>query len=231
MRKIRRRIFETNSSSSHVICVTKNDRVLTEEDFKDYPEHLYIHNGELDLSWREEDFVFDRHPFKFLCTFEDKLRFVIASLCGNNYNTDKKETFETILNTVKIICPEVKSIKLPKSYSSVWFDEKNCEYIADSIVHYNYDTKRYYYIKNGNEWTVQPTDMEKEVPFYGSIDHQSSGLLQRFLLREGITIKEFLENKKYVVIIDGDEYCDWDSFKYSGLIDIKNIEKEFGADD
>lgn len=42
----------------------------------------------------------------------------------------------------------------------------------------------------------------------------------------GISLKEFLTNKKYVVICDGDEYCVWEEMKRSGLINSDSIEKE-----
>ena len=49
--------------------------------------------------------------------------------------------------------------------------------------------------------------------YFGYVDHQSKGLLQDFLEKEGISLSEFLINKKYVVIIDGDEYCIYDIMK------------------
>ena len=52
-------------------------------------------------------------------------------------------------------------------------------------------------------------------------------MLQGFLEKENITLKEFLFNKKYIIIIDGDEYCMFDKAKESGLINMSNIQKEF----
>ncbi len=57
----------------------------------------------------------------------------------------------------------------------------------------------------------------KEVPYYGSIDHQSMGLLQGFLERQNISLEEFLKDPRYVVIIDGDEYCAWQKMFDAGL--------------
>ena len=59
--------------------------------------------------------------------------------------------------------------------------------------------------------------------YYGSVDED---ILSSFLKNENISLKEFLTNKKYVVIVDGDEYCIWDSLKKSGLVDASEIEKE-----
>lgn len=54
--------------------------------------------------------------------------------------------------------------------------------------------------------------------YYGDIDHQSYGLLQRFLDNNKITLEEFLLNPKYVVVIDGDEYCQLETYQNAGLL-------------
>ena len=59
---------------------------------------------------------------------------------------------------------------------------------------------------------------------YGYVDID---ILTPFLENEGISLREFLTNKKYVVIVDGDEYCIWDSMKQSGLVNMDEIEKEY----
>lgn len=41
-----------------------------------------------------------------------------------------------------------------------------------------------------------------------------------------IDLAEFLTNKKYVVICDGDEYCIWEDLKEKGIINTAAIEKE-----
>ena len=58
---------------------------------------------------------------------------------------------------------------------------------------------------------------------YGSVDED---ILSPFLEKENVSLNEFLTNKKYVVIVDGDEYCIWDSLKNSGLVNVNEIEKE-----
>ena len=181
-RKIRRGCFQTNSSSEHVLCLMKTDKPVTEETFEN--EYFYLRNdGILDYTYEEDDFYFGRSPFRVLCTFRDKLMFVIASYCGG-YTTNAEEEFEKILKIVQEINPNIKGIKLPKSY---------------------------YYDKI----------------FYGDIDHQSAGLLQKFLVSHNLTIKDFLSNGKYIVIITGDEYTIYDDLKDFGLINLDNIEEEF----
>lgn len=67
-------------------------------------------------------------------------------------------------------------------------------------------------------------DYDWDKIFYGYVDED---ILTPFLEKEDVTLKDFLLNKKYIVIVDGDEYCVWDSLKKAGIIDEKNIEKEF----
>ena len=67
--------------------------------------------------------------------------------------------------------------------------------------------------------------------YYGEIDHQSYGLLQHFLNKNNISLEEFLFNPKYIVIIDGDEYCEFKTLCNSGIIDKNKIEVFGGAVD
>lgn len=60
--------------------------------------------------------------------------------------------------------------------------------------------------------------------YYGYIDED---ILTGFLKDEGIDLKEFLTNKKYVVIVDGDEYCIWSDVKKCGLVNKEAIESEY----
>ena len=61
-------------------------------------------------------------------------------------------------------------------------------------------------------------DLDTPVVEYGNIDHQSYGLLDRFLKKYKVTLKEFITNPKYVVVIDGDEYCAFQKYKDLGLL-------------
>ena len=58
-------------------------------------------------------------------------------------------------------------------------------------------------IVEGFDW-----DACKEVcgEYTGSVDHQSDGVLTVFLRQNNISVEEFLLNKQYWVIVDGDEY-------------------------
>lgn len=52
-------------------------------------------------------------------------------------------------------------------------------------------------------------------------------ILTGFLREENITIEEFLKNKRYIVIVDGDEYCIYKDMKEHGLINTNNIVREY----
>ena len=65
--------------------------------------------------------------------------------------------------------------------------------------------------------------------YYGDIDHQSTGLLKECLLGEDISLEEFLTNKKYVIIIDGDEYDTFLDEIDSGIVDLSSIKKAYSA--
>lgn len=66
-------------------------------------------------------------------------------------------------------------------------------------------------------------------PCFGWVDHQSAYLLDDFLKKENIDVEKFIRNPKYIVIIDGDEYCIYDDMKECGLIKTENIEREYQA--
>lgn len=68
-------------------------------------------------------------------------------------------------------------------------------------------------------------ETKEDKPYYGYVDED---ILTGFLEKNKIDLKEFLTNKKYVVICDGDEYCTWIDIKKSGLIALDEIEYEYG---
>ena len=66
-------------------------------------------------------------------------------------------------------------------------------------------------------WSFEPKDE------YMGVDETT---LPYWLKELGITLEEFLVNKKYAVICDGDEYCIWEDLKEKGIINTAAIEKE-----
>ena len=182
-RQIRSSVFETNSSSMHSLVVKKDDGCYADNELR---RHLWLGNDGIWKIWDEDDITFGRYPFKCLCTFESKVRYAIASLCG--WRKDAAEQFEEIECIVKEVIPECTGIELPK-VSWIW-----------------------------------NADGDDKIS-YGSVDED---ILSPFLKEENISLKEFFTNKKYVVIVDGDEYCIWNDLKNSGLVNANEIEKEFG---
>ena len=55
--------------------------------------------------------------------------------------------------------------------------------------------------------------------------------LKNFLKDRGISLKEFLTNKKYVIIVDGDEYCALDKLVYSGLFNRSAVVDTYNVSD
>ncbi len=55
---------------------------------------------------------------------------------------------------------------------------------------------------------------------------QDYGGLEKFLKARNISIEDFLKKKRYIVIIDGDEYNAWDKLKDSGIVDKSAIKEE-----
>ena len=212
-RQIRRSCFETNSSSMHSLVIKKEDEYV---DPKKESENIYIHDGALSMIW---NLYFDRVPFEILTSFYDKLRYAIASLCTSD------EQFETeFLPIIREILPEVKTVRFGEEQKTYYYDEDGNEvkpeWYGDGL----------FYVKNGEK--KKPIPKARVVgKDYGGVDHQSVGLLQGFLKGEGISLKEFLTNRKYVVIIDGDEYGAWGDVKRSGLINLDKIEREYPPDD
>lgn len=181
--QIRSSVFETNSSSMHSLVVKKEDGYYADNELR---RHLWIHNDGVWKIRNDEDITFGRYPFNCLCTFESKVRYAIASLCG--WRKDAEERFKEIETLVKEIIPECTSIELPTPWG--WDDDED----------------------------------EDDKTSYGSVDED---ILSPFLKAENVSLREFLTNKKYVVIVDGDEYCIWKDLKRSGLVNENEIEKEY----
>ena len=66
-----------------------------------------------------------------------------------------------------------------------------------------------------------------DVPDFGSIDHQSAGLLTGFLKYYNLSLEDYLVRKDVVVIIDGDEYCELSNLIKCGLIQSDSIVLRF----
>lgn len=234
LRVIRRNCFETNSSSQHSIVVTKNNTHVTEAELlgnnsdsdDNYFEHVYIYSdGKVGL--RDVRDGFGRYPFQLLTTFKEKLAYAMCEYLGCLYPDDPKfqEYYEMFTEITREVVPGFKEFYIPNKEFDIYLDDdgnmiphKDLKYdhwdSENSVFVYNYKDK------NGEYKTAKfDEDNYLDAPNIGGVDHQSMGLLKNFLKERGIRLKEFLTNKKYVVVIDGDEYCDFDKYLKAGLID------------
>lgn len=172
--KIRRGVFETNSSSQHSLVIKKTSERYTKEEIL---ENMYIYNdGTIHIN--DDMQSFGRSPFRMLYRPIDKLLYLIAS-----YNKDQIKINE-LIDIFKKNVPEVKDIIFPTE----WGEDNKID--------------------------------------YGYIDHQSFGLVNIYMDEKNVSAEDFIFDKKYIIIIDGDEYCEWDNFKQSGLINIDDIEED-----
>ena len=87
----------------------------------------------------------------------------------------------------------------------------------------------FYYKRDGLKHPARRIEFVYEKPDIPGVDHQSNRLLDTFLKVKGINLKEFILNKKYIVVIDGDETDTWSEFKNCGLVDKSQIIEEYGA--
>lgn len=248
-RQIRSSVFETNSSSSHSIVITKNDHILTPEDAwhngmswgeieNNNLEYMCIDKHNHAANFYERELTFGRSPFKILTSFEDKIAYAIASFCGDySHSSDEEKVnyLNEIINIAHEVFPELEDIKLPMKEIDVYLDLNGNE-LKDEDVLYNFSVSResafyhFYKDKDGKKHPAKKADYVYDAPNVPGIDHQSSGLLESFLKRQNITLREFLLNKKYIIIVTGDEYDDWRDLKRSDLIDNEAITFEYTID-
>lgn len=228
-RVVRRGCFETNSSSQHSIVVLKEDgKYDPETDFSYGLEH----ENHIDV-WSEEDLTFGRYPFEILSTLEEKVCYAIASYCGYMNRKFCESFVEKLVGIIREDLPDFKEIILPKENKRVYLDIDGKELTEDDVHYRNTDNGHIYvYVDDkGAEWEAEETDYTVQEDYYGYVDHQSSGLLEGFLKKNNITLKEFLFNKKYIVIIDGDEYNTFGKACKAGIIDLNNMEQIFPVHD
>lgn len=78
-------------------------------------------------------------------------------------------------------------------------------------------------------------DVDPNEPFgwgsWGHIDHQSQGNLTLALEKENISAEDFIDDDKYVIVIDSDEICYLDMLSRAGLLNKAAIAKQYPYDD
>jgi hypothetical protein len=202
-------------------------------------DEIYLHKdretGEDGCVWEpwDHDMDFGRSPFRALGTFTDKWLYACASLV-RDYNDDTYKELEAI--AFKYI-PGLKKIVLPTTNDSI--ANKDHEKHKDDEYYQKYgkteDELAEYLMQKEEDWGIEVDYWETDngwwhfkKPYTGYVDED---ILSGFLKKEGITIEEYLINKKYVVIQDGDEYGYYGDMKKAGLINMDAIDHEYPAED
>lgn len=231
-RQIRRGVFESNSSSMHALCVMKKSEQYTPEEILD---SLYLYDDyetqEKDCIWepRESNMEFGRSPFKAIGTFADKWLYACASMVeeynDNTYKELERIAFKYIPGLKKIVMPFTYGCKLnkdnPKNNGNILCKEYGMT--EDELIEYLMQKEEECDIEI-NYWKDRDGDWIYHEPYTGQVDED---ILSRFLETENITLEEFLINKKYVVIQDGDERCEFAKIKKTGLINLDAIDHEY----
>lgn len=238
MRKvIRNSCFETNSSSQHCIVVTKRDEHIdpskivwnSNREDQDPNETVYIYKGKWDLYEVEDGF--DRWPFQILISFEEKFKYALCEYLGYLYADDPEWNrwygeFERI---AKKYIPGFKEFHFYTKEVDNYLDINGNDIPHKDLIYEGYDeqTHREIYKYKDKDGIEHPAKFDEEnyieTPRIGMVDHQSAGLLKNFLKDKGISLEEFLTNKKFSVVIDGDEIQAFNHYIKSGFINTNFI--------
>ena len=236
-RQIRCGVFESNSSSQHSICIMKNDCYYTSDEIaRDFYLCRDKETGEKDCVWDiwDYDMEFGRSPFRALGNFHDKWLYACASLV-HEYND---ETYKELVKLALKYVPGLKKIKVhmihdsiadkshPKNKDSYYAQEHGKT--KDEFNEYLKQKEKDWDIGAIKYWVTDDGYFHYKKPYTGYVDEN---MLGGFLEKENITLEEYLTNKRYVVVQDGDEYCEFAKFKKTGLINLDMIDHEYPRDD
>lgn len=203
--KIRNGAFDCNSSSMHSLVVKKENGYYTEEEAW---RGIYIQKDG-HIKPYSDDMEFGRSPFKVLSTLKEKSYYTLASMCHYKYD----EVYNEVCDVIRSYIPEFVDFEL-----ALRSDTHDKKYYTEKEIKEDYGEGNY--TEKDDCWIT----WEYET---GYVDED---ILSGFLRKENITITEFLKNKKYVVVVDGDEYCIYEDMKKCGLINTENIEREYPED-
>ena len=91
-----------------------------------------------------------------------------------------------------------------------------CKKYVDGFIDFKFDTKDYVWDSEVKDYV----ETNEPIPNYGGTDdYQIDGWLKKY----NVSLEEFLTNKRYIVVVDGDEYNCWLHIKDSGLVDTSKI--------
>lgn len=93
---------------------------------------------------------------------------------------------------------------------------KLCYKYVDGFTDFEFDTKDYVWDSEVKDYV----EADEPIPNYGGTDdYQIEGWLKKY----NVSLEEFLTNKRYIIVVDGDEYNCWLHIKDSGLVDTSKI--------
>lgn len=244
--QIRTGMFETNSSSMHSLLIMKNRQTMTQKEIRD--EFYLDEDWHKDNTFRLDSYGNDYgRGFNVLTSFRDKLSYALASMCGSCYSLKSYirggDTFHEVFE------PLLKKLVGVDKVEMYW-DSENFHVYSDSVTedleqdYTTYEEVPYEDLIHNENWNKEGHEDEDyyeeicrsgrkqeeiwlEVPKFGSIDHQSVGLFQRFLEKYNITLEDYLIRKDIIVIIDGDEYYLFDTMVNAGIVDKDAIEVKY----
>ena len=244
--QIRTGMFETNSSSMHSLLIMKNCQTMTQKEIRDefYLDEDWHKDNTLRLDSYGNDYG---RGFNVLTSFRDKLSYALASMCGSCYSLKSYirggDTFHEVFE------PLLKKLVGVDEVEMYW-DSENFHVYSDSVTddleqdYTTYEEVPYEDLIHNENWNKEGHEDEDyyeeicrsgrkqeeiwlEVPKFGSVDHQSVGLFQRFLEKYNITLEDYLIRKDIIVIIDGDEYYLFNTMVKSGIINTDEIEVHY----
>lgn len=232
-RQIRHGVFETNSSSMHSLVVMKKSEYFTSEELE--REFKYCLRPDKNTEkekcvwdiWNEDKLYFGRSPFKVLGTFREKWLYALASLVSEYNDAKYKELLDIAMKNV----PNLKKVKLPMTEKYIPDKNDDSDYskeygkTEDELITFLEEKEKQWEMDDYIEyWKDSCGYWEYKVPCTGSVDED---ILSEFLIKENITLEEFLMNKKYIVVVDGDEFCIYNNMKNANLINKEAIDHEY----
>ena len=246
MKNIRHSLFETNSSSMHSVVILdhkENDKdeyysakeIL--QSLKPYKINKYYDDGSYIKShyyvyfFDDNSLYFGRRPFNILSSFGDKLRFVMAAYLPQYHQSDNpiSDMRNLIMfdKSVKMFQDIIKS-GLKRQMKNTKEMVINIKFLFDICINKycgQCDVTMNYYKREleCDDETIKKLSYKLDLEG-GCAD--DADMLNFFEKRPSVTFEEFLLNKKYIIIQDGDEYCTWKHFKRSKLIDTNKIIEE-----
>ena len=128
MRQVRKNTFETNSSSSHSLVLTKGEaRYYTPEEAWEEVKYSCQYDDGWFNPW--DDMYFGRTPFQVLFTFKDKLRYAYACASTRMRGKSKKgytkfeHEYYKVSNQVKKFLPQWKGLAKEKRREHIGTDD------------------------------------------------------------------------------------------------------------